>query len=75
MTRYKPIGNATDKAWLAGWDAAVSGYPRGLNPYKREPQVHAWDKGWIAGYWSGDPQVRTMKRIANRRCPGTYTDI
>ena len=73
--RRHSLGNQTNKAWLAGFDAAIAGLARSANPYKREPQVRAWERGWWTGYWGEEAGVRTMKRIANRVRPGSYLEV
>ena len=61
-------GNPTAKAWLAGWDAAVSGLPGQTNPYLRNPQYEAWDCGFREGLRSGKRAARvTQHRIAGGR--------
>lgn len=62
----RPLGDFTDRAWLAGWDAAVAGLPRTGNPYRRRPQRRAWDAGWAAGRRSGELDATIMQRRANR---------
>ena len=57
----------TDKAWLAGWDAGICGRGSGANPYRRRPQVRAWEFGRVAGLRSNDDDVRILKLICNRR--------
>lgn len=71
----RPLGNPTTKAWLRGWDAATCGLSRIHNPYKRDPQFRAWEKGWWSGYWAEDAGVRTMKRMVNKMRPNTYTEV
>jgi ribosome modulation factor len=56
----RPLGNPTTKAWLAGWDSAISGISIHANPYTRRPQADAWKRGWQAGLRSWDDDVRLM---------------
>ena len=63
--RNRQLGNPTDKAWVAGWDAGVIGVGYSMNPYRRRPQAEAWKAGRGAGWRSNDDDVRQLKqRIA-----------
>lgn len=55
--RHSQLGNPTDKAWLAGWDAGVVGRSAGDNPYRRLIQAHAWERGRIAALRSNNGRV------------------
>lgn len=59
----RPLGNPTRKAWLAGWDAAVAGYSYQDTPYRRAPQVRAWQSGWVFGRRSDAAAVRQLQYI------------
>lgn len=58
----RPLGNPTNKAWLAGWDAGICGLRN--NPYTRRPQAAAWERGRAAGLRSTAADVAIMKRRA-----------
>ncbi len=58
-------GNPTAKAWLAGWDASVSGLPGQINPYLRRPQSEAWDCGFREGLRSG----KRAAHVTQQRTP------
>jgi hypothetical protein len=62
MTRRRQLGNPTNKAWLAGWDAGICGLKS--NPYVRRPQADAWERGRQSGLRSNDADVAGMKRRA-----------
>jgi hypothetical protein len=70
--RQRPLGNPTNKAWLAGWDGGIIGSRPTANPYVRRPQRRAWEDGRQAGWLSTDEGVALMKRRANQARPGTY---
>ncbi len=65
--KQRPLGNPTDKAWLAGWDAGICGRISNCNPYKRRPQYGAWERGWRAGRRSNFEDVQIMK-LRQTRC-------
>lgn len=56
------LGNPTNKAWLAGWDAGICGLTS--NPYRRGPQARAWERERLAGLRSSAADVAVMKRLA-----------
>ena len=62
--RPRPLGHQTNKAWLAGWDAALVEQSIHANPYKRRSQHRAWEAGRIAGQRSNADDVAQMKRRA-----------
>ena len=63
----------TNKAWLAGWDAGISGTPGHANPYRRSDFRRAWDRGRTAGLRSSDQDVANMQRrvAASKEIPTT----
>lgn len=63
--RYRQLGNPTNKAWLAGWDAGIVGHGAGVNPYRRKPQHGAWERGRVAGRRSDDHDVAELRRRAD----------
>lgn len=64
--RRRALGNPTDRAWIAGWDASLT-YTG--NPYKRAPQLKAFDRGKAAGNRAGVEDVRRLKQcLTNVRC-------
>jgi ribosome modulation factor len=63
----RPLGDFTDMAWLAGWDAGITGASVSANPYKRPAQRRAWEKGRACGLRSDDSAVAAMKRRVGRR--------
>ena len=67
MMKRRPLGNPTNKAWLAGWDAGITGASAHANPYRRLPQAHAWENGRLAGLRSNEIDVAQMKRRADAR--------
>lgn len=67
MTKWRPLGNHTNKAWLAGWDAGVVGFSFAANPYRRRPQAHAWEDGRLRGRRSNAEDVKIMQRKAADR--------
>lgn len=64
--RYRQLGNPTDKAWIAGWDASIAFT---CNPYKRLPQQRAFDSGKLAGQRQSDDDVRVLKLRLERLRP------
>lgn len=62
MSTQRLLGNPTNKAWLAGWDAGICGLAS--NPYKRKPQRDAFDRGRVSGLRSNDEDVKQMQRRA-----------
>lgn len=65
----RPLGNYTDKAWLAGWDASIRFELPRANPYKRRPQAKAWLRGHEAATRSDDAAVLALKNVMARRAP------
>lgn len=59
MRTQRPLGNPTNKAWLAGWDAGICGLH--ANPYRRSPQRRAWADGRASGLRSSTDDVRRMR--------------
>lgn len=47
------------KAWIAGWDAAVSHAPG--NPYKRRDYARQFERGREAGKRQNDDDARVLK--------------
>ncbi len=66
VPRYRPLGNPTHKAWLAGWDKGIVGRTAESNPYTRKPQHDAFDRGWRAGRRSSAADVAELKRRLER---------
>lgn len=66
MRPHRPLGNPTDKAWIAGWDAGIVGLGSGANPYTRRPQAKAWEAGRTAGRRSNDDDVAALQRRMSR---------
>lgn len=66
VPRYRPLGNPTNKAWLAGWDNGIVGRTIDSNPYVRKPQYDAFKRGWQAGRRSSDADVAELKRRIER---------
>lgn len=57
-------GISTDKAWLAGWDAGITGQIG--NPYKRRDYARQFERGREAGRRSSNEDVRVMKLRVSR---------
>ncbi len=74
MRKQRPLGDYTDKAWLAGWDAGVCGLGDGFNPYKRHAQAKAWKRGRDLGLRSDDTAIKIMHNILARRAALTSGD-
>lgn len=74
MRNQRPLGDYTDKAWLAGWDAGVCGLGNEFNPYKRPAQAKAWQRGRDLGLRSDDIAVKIMRNILARRVAITAGD-
>lgn len=59
--KQRPLGNVIHKAWLAGWDASLT-YAKD-NPYTRQPQAKAFERGKAAGFRQGDGDIKTFQRF------------
>lgn len=59
MSSYRPLGISSDKAWVAGWDASITGQS---NPYKRRDYARHFQRGREAGVRSNDADVDQLKR-------------
>lgn len=57
------MGEKTDRAWVAGWDASLTCQG---NPYKRAEFVRAFDRGKAAGRRATDEDVAILQRRLRR---------
>jgi hypothetical protein len=59
MTKHRPLGVNTSKAWIAGWDASLT---HERCPYIRREFVRAWERGREAGRRATAADVAVLKR-------------